>query len=113
MHAALIGKCVMQTKSICLTVRLDYSTHVALKNFVRGTSVPVSAIVRNATEHYLRVLQGRTEEQQRKQLSSEYLALAIDLIISNEYPAFRDDLIAEAVQRLETVNANVLKGFRP
>jgi hypothetical protein len=103
----------MKTKSVCLTVRLDYATHGALKSFVRGTDVPVSAIVREATEYYMKVLHGQTEEQQRKQLSSEYLALAIDLIISSEYPASRDGLIAEAVRRLETVNANVLKGFRP
>jgi hypothetical protein len=103
----------MRSKSICLTVRLDYVTHSALMNFVRGTKVPVSAIVRDAIEHYLRVLNGQTEEQQRKQLSSEYLALAIDLIISSEYPEARDGLIAEAVQRLEKVNANVLEGFRP
>jgi hypothetical protein len=94
-------------------VRFDTALHNELVAAARSYDLSVSRLVREATAYYLKLLGGESEAQLRRQISSEYTALAIDLIISTEYPAERDRLIDEAVRRAEAVNANALKALKP
>lgn len=94
----------MNTKAF-VGVRFDPELHRELKRASRQTNIPMSQFVREATALYIKTLEGRTHEAQRKLLTSEYLALAIDLIISTEYPADRDKLLLEAGRRVEGIDA--------
>lgn len=95
--------------NIHVGVRFDTETHNELISVARSDNLSVSWLIREATACYLRLLQGQDEAQLRRQVSSEYLALAVDLIVSTEYPADRDRLIDEAVRRAEAVIANAHK----
>lgn len=86
-------------------VRFDAELHTELRRTSRSQNLPISTIVREGTALYLRTMKGRTEEAQRKLVTSEYLALAIDLIVSTEYPLDRDKLLLEASRRVEAINA--------
>lgn len=93
----------MPTTSI--TVRFDLELATDLNDLARNKGAPKSMIVREAVAFYLKTMRGRSEEQLRKVMSSEYTALAIDLIVSTEYPADRDKLLFEAGRRAEAVDA--------
>ncbi|TXH13935.1 MAG: hypothetical protein E6R00_09675 [Gammaproteobacteria bacterium] len=92
--------------NVYVGVRFDAELHSELRDASSVRNLPISKIVREGTALYLKMLKGRTEEAQRKLISDEYNRLAIDLIISTEYPADRDRLIDEAVRRAEAVNAS-------
>lgn len=91
--------------SISITARFDTELATDLKNIAQDKGVSLSVILREGSAFYAKLLKGRTEEAQRKLLTSEYLALAIDLIISTEYPADRDKLLLEAGRRVEAIDA--------
>ena len=93
----------MPTTSI--TARFDTELATDLRNLAQEKGVSLSVILRERSAFYAKLLKGRTEEAQRKLLTSEYLALAIDLIISDQYPLDRDKLLLEAGRRVEAVNA--------
>jgi hypothetical protein len=93
----------MPTTSI--TARFDSELATDLRNLAQEKGVSLSVILREGADFYAKQLKGRTEEAQRKLLTSEYLALAIDLIISTEYAGDRDRLIAEALRRAEAIDA--------
>jgi hypothetical protein len=93
----------MVTTSI--TARFDSELATELRNIARSKGVTLSVLLREGAALHVKLLEGRTEEAQRKLLTSEYLALAIDLIISTEYAGDRDRLIAEAVRRAEAIDA--------
>ncbi len=93
----------MPTTSI--TARFDTELATDLRNLAQEKGVSLSVILREGSAFYAKLLKGRTEEAQRKLLTSEYLALAIDLIISDQYPLDRDKLLLEAGRRVEAVNA--------
>ena len=92
----------MPTTSI--TARFDTELATDLRNLAQEKGVSLSVILREGSAFYAKLLKGRTEEAQRKLLTSEYLALAIDLIISDQYPLDRDKLLLEAGRRVEAVN---------
>jgi hypothetical protein len=91
--------------NVYVGVRFDAELYSELKDASRVRNLPISKIVREGTAFYLSALKGRTEEAQRKLMTSEYLALAIDLIISTEYPADREKLLLEAGRRVEAIVA--------
>ena len=93
----------MPTTSI--TARFDTELATDLRNLAQEKGVSLSVILREGSAFYAKLLKGRTEEAQRKLLTSEYLALAIALIISDQYPLDRDKLLLEAGRRVEAVNA--------
>ena len=93
----------MPTTSI--TARFDTELATDLRNLAQEKGVSLSVILREGSAFCAKLLKGRTEEAQRKLLTSEYLALAIDLIISDQYPLDRDKLLLEAGRRVEAVNA--------
>mgnify|MGYP006348145883 FL=1 len=93
----------MPTTSI--TARFDTELATDLRNLAQEKGVSLSVILREGSAFHAKLLKGRTEEAQRKLLTSEYLALAIDLIISDQYPLDRDKLLLEAGRRVEAVNA--------
>lgn len=94
----------MNTKTY-VGVRFDAELHAELRRGARSHNLPISTIVREGTALYLRTLKGRTEEAQRKLVTNEYLALAVDLIISSQYPLDREKLLLEAGRRAEAINA--------
>jgi Ribbon-helix-helix domain len=93
----------MRTTSI--TARFDRELASDLKNLAKEKGVSISFILREGAALYTKLLKGRTEEAQRKLLTSEYLTLAIDLIISSQYPADRDKFLLEAGRRVEGIDA--------
>ena len=93
----------MPTTSI--TARFDTELATDLRNLAQDKGVSLSVILREGSAFYAKLLKGRTEEAQRKLLTSEYLALAIDLIISDQYPLDRDKLLLEAGRRVEAIDA--------
>ena len=64
-----------------------------------------SIILRNALTLYLATIDGSTETERRRQFSSEYLFLGIDLLIQRQFPDAHQALMAEADRRVEALYA--------
>lgn len=93
----------MTSKSI--TARFDNELATDLLDLAQAKGITVSALLREGSAFYIKLLKGRTEEAQRKLVTNEYLALAIDLIVSDQYPRDREKLLNEAIRRAEAVRA--------
>ena len=54
-----------------------------------------------AIERFIDDLSGSSEQDRRRQFSSEYTFLALDLIVQREYPEVHTELLTEAERRME------------
>ncbi|WP_226019435.1 CopG family transcriptional regulator [Novosphingobium sp. FKTRR1] len=64
-----------------------------------------SNLLRIALQHFLGTISGTSEQDRRRQFSSEYLFLVADLIVQRQYPDVHTALITEAEARMEAVCA--------
>ena len=58
-------------------------------------------IIRAAVDVYLGAASTTTQRQRRLARLSEFVQIAVDILIREQYPEYRDRIIAEADKRLE------------
>ena len=90
----------MSTTRHC-TVRLDRQQHDRILALAIEQNCNPSEVIRAAVDAYLGTATLLTSSHRRLARISEFMQLALDVIISEQYPEFRDRIIANADKRLE------------
>ncbi|WP_210358963.1 hypothetical protein [Sphingomonas beigongshangi] len=90
----------MSTTRHC-TVRLDRQQHDRIVALATEQNCNPSDVIRAAVEAYLGTATLLTSSHRRLARISEFMQLALDVIISEQYPEFRDRIIANTDKRLE------------
>lgn len=93
------------TETVLITVRLPQALADAAQAAASAKRVSRSNLLRIALEHFLGTISGTSEQDRRRQFSSEYLFLVADLIVQRQYPDVHTALITEAEARMEAVCA--------
>ena len=74
------------TETVLITVRLPQALADAAQAASNAKQVSRSNLLRIALEHFLGTISGTSEQDRRRQFSSEYLFLVADLIVQRQYP---------------------------
>ena len=90
----------MSTTRHC-TVRLNRQQHDRILALATEQNCNPSEVIRAAVDAYLGTATLLTSSHRRLARISEFMQLALDVIISDQYPEFRDRIIANADKRLE------------
>lgn len=90
----------MSTTRHC-TVRLNRQQHDRILALATEQNCNPSEVIRAAVDAYLGTATLLTSSHRRLARISEFMELALDVIISEQYPEFRDRIIANADKRLE------------
>ena len=90
----------MSTTRHC-TVRLNRQQHDRILALATEQNCNPSEVIRAAVDAYLGTATLLTSSHRRLARISEFMQLALDVIISEQYPEFRDRVIANADTRLE------------
>lgn len=90
----------MSTTRHC-TVRLNRQQHDRILALATEQNCNPSEVIRAAVDAYLGTATLITSSHRRLARISEFMQLALDVIISEQYPEFRDRIIANADKRLE------------
>ena len=90
----------MSTTRHC-TVRLNRQQHDRIRALATEQNCNPSEVIRAAVDAYLGTATLLTSSHRRLARISEFMQLALDVIISEQYPEFRDRIIANADKRLE------------
>ncbi len=90
----------MSTTRHC-TVRLDRQQHDRILALAIEQNCNPSEVIRAAVDAYLGTATLLTSSHRRLARISEFMQLALDVIISEQYPEFRDRIIANTDKRLE------------
>ena len=93
------------TETVLITVRLPQALADAAQAAASAKQVSRSNLLRIALEHFLGSISGTSEQDRRRQFSSEYLFLVADLIVQRQYPDAHTALISEAERRMEALCA--------
>ena len=83
------------------TVRLNRQQHDRILALATEQNCNPSEVIRAAVDAYLGTATLLTSSHRRLARISEFMQLALDVIISEQYPEFRDRIIANADKRLE------------
>ncbi len=89
-----------------LTVRIPRDLANGVEKVQAARGLTPSIILREALTLYLEAFAGSTETERRRQFSSEYLFLGIDLLIQRQFPDAHEALMAEADRRVEALYAS-------
>lgn len=89
-----------------LTVRIPRDLANGVEKVQAARGLTPSIILRDALTLYLEAFAGSTEAERRRQFSSEYLFLGIDLLIQRQFPDAHEALMAEADRRVEALYAS-------
>lgn len=92
-------------ETVLITIRLPRALADAAQAAASAKQVSRSSLLRIALEHFLSTISGTSEQDRRRQFSSEYLFLVADLIVQRQYPDVHTALITEAEARMEAVYA--------
>lgn len=82
------------------TIRLDRDTHRRLTDLAHARGIKQIDVVRDALAAYLGAAAIQSGSRLRMARISEFMQLAIDIIIREQYPEFRDRIVAETDKRL-------------
>jgi metal-responsive CopG/Arc/MetJ family transcriptional regulator len=93
------------TETVLITVRLPQALADAAQAAASAKQVSRSNLLRIALQHFLGTISGTSEQDRRRQFSSEYLFLVADLIVQRQYPDAHTALISEAERRMEALCA--------
>jgi hypothetical protein len=83
------------------TVRFDRRVFDRITALADQQECKPSDVIRAAVEAYLGTAAVVTSSHRRLARISEFMQLALDVIISEQYPEFRDRIIANTDKRLE------------
>ena len=89
------------TETVLISVRLPGSVAEAANAAAALRNISRSKLLRIAIERFIDDLSGSSEQDRRRQFSSEYTFLALDLIVQREYPEVHTELLTEAERRME------------
>ncbi len=73
------------TETVLITARLPQALADAAQAAASAKQVSRSNLLRIALEHFLGSISGTSEQDRRRQFSSEYLFLVADLIVQRQY----------------------------
>ncbi|WOF43281.1 ribbon-helix-helix domain-containing protein [Sphingopyxis indica] len=91
----------MSTPNKHCTVRLDRAKYERVVELAAARQCTPSDIIRAAVESYLAGGMLLSSSQRRIARINEYQHLALDIIIREQFPEYRDRLVAETDRRLE------------
>jgi hypothetical protein len=83
------------------TVRFEREQYDRILALAADQNCKPSEVIRTAVETYLGGAAVVTNSHRRLARISEFLQLAIDVMISEQYPEYRDRIIANTDKRLE------------
>jgi metal-responsive CopG/Arc/MetJ family transcriptional regulator len=83
------------------TVRLPLEMRQRVEALAEARQTSTSLIIREAIEHFFDAKRGRSESELRHLRVTEYVQIAMDHIIRQDYPEDRDRLIALTDLRME------------
>ena len=91
----------MTTPNKHCTVRLDLSKYDRLVELAAERGCTLTDLLRAAVDNFLSSGQLLTSSQRRIARIGEFQHLALDIIIREQFPEYRDRLVAETDRRLE------------
>ena len=91
----------MTTPNKHCTVRLDRSKYDRLVELAAERGCTLTDLLRAAVDNFLSSGQLLTSSQRRIARIGEFQHLALDIIIREQFPEYRDRLVAETDRRLE------------
>ena len=91
----------MASSSRHCTVRLDREQHERLEAGAIARGATPSTLIREAIGLYLLSSELMTASQRRLARIGEFQQLALDVIIREQFPEFRDRIVSETDRRLE------------
>ena len=91
----------MTTPNKHCTVRLDRSKYDRLVELAAERGCTLTDLLRAAVDNFLSSGQLLTSSQRRIARIGEFQHLALDIIIRDQFPEYRDRIIAETDKRLE------------
>lgn len=91
----------MSNSTKIVSLRLERDRFDRLVAVADGRKCRPSDIIRNAIDAYLGGASVLTASQLRMARISEFQQLALDIIIREQFPEFRDRIVAETDKRLE------------
>lgn len=91
----------MSTPNKHCTVRLDRVKYERIVVLAAEAECTPSEIIRAAVDRYLAASDLLSSSHRRMARIGEYQHLALDIIIREQFPEYRDRLIAETDRRLE------------
>ncbi|MFC3216073.1 MULTISPECIES: hypothetical protein [Sphingomonadales] len=91
----------MTTPNKHCTVRLDRSKYDRLVELAAERGCTLTDLLRAAVDNFLSSGQLLTSSQRRIARIGEFQHLALDIIIREQFPEYRDRIIAETDKRLE------------
>lgn len=91
----------MSNSTKIVSLRLERDRFDRLVAVADGRNCRPSDIIRNAIDAYLGGASVLTASQLRMARISEFQQLALDIIIREQFPEFRDRIVAETDKRLE------------
>ena len=91
----------MTTPNKHCTVRLDRSKYDRLVEIAAERGCTPSDLLRAAVDNFLASGQLLTSSQRRLVRIGEFQQLALDIIIREQFPEYRDRIIAETDKRVE------------
>jgi len=83
------------------TVRIDRSKYDRLVTLAAERGCTPTDLLRTAVDSFLASAQLLSSSQRRLARISEFQQLALDIIIREQFPEYRDRIIAETDKRLE------------
>jgi hypothetical protein len=83
------------------TVRFEREQYDRILALAANQNCKPSEVIRTAVAAYLGTAAVVTNSNRRMARISEFMQLALDVIISEQYPEFRERIIANADKRLE------------
>src|SRR3546814_8199601 len=100
--ASLIGGLVCMTHNKHCTVRLDRSKYDRLVAIAAERECTASDLIRHAVDAFLGAGQILAGSQRRLARINEFQHLALDIIIREQFPEYRDRILAETDKRLRS-----------
>ena len=91
----------MTTPNKHCTVRLDRGKYDRLVTLAAERGCTPSDLLRTAVDHFLSGGDLASSSQRRLARIGEFQQLALDIIIREQFPEYRDRIIAETDKRLE------------
>jgi hypothetical protein len=95
------------TKNQGVRVRLDQDQMSKLRGLSQRTGTPVTTLVRKSIDMLISASSGGTPDELRRQMSSEFVFLAMRRWAEENLETETDELLAEARRRTEALYASV------
>jgi hypothetical protein len=89
------------TTSIQRTIRFDRKHYSAIDKLAKEQSRTFADVLRHAIDHYLGAQSVLTASQRRQARVVEYAQIALDAIIQEQHPEYRERILAETDRRME------------